>query len=232
MKLHTSLSLRESRALRPGEGQGGLRGRTVSPWSKTPSPAEGTDANRWSASDPPGSGRVILVKYALIAIFFSLFTSRLHAHEIRPALLEINERESGRYDVMWKVPMRGDMILGITPVFPEFMKPIGPSRDRRVPGAFVQNLALSTGGQSIVGETITIDGLSALQIDLLLRLTLADGTSNSAILRPSLTSFEITTQPGSAQLAWSYFLIGVKHILEGVEHLLFILGLLLIVRST
>ena len=184
MRFRTSLSLRESRSLRPGEGQGGLRGRTVSPCSNTPSPAEGTDAKRWSASDPPARGRVIPFLLFLAAFLTSLDAPRLHAHEIRPALLEINERESGRYDMMWKVPMRGDMILGITPVFPEFMKPIGPSRDRRVPGAFVQNLALSTGGRSIVGETITIDGLSALQIDVLLRLTLADGTSHSASLRP------------------------------------------------
>ena len=148
-------------------------------------------------------GRVIPFLLFLAAFLTSLDAAHLHAHEIRPALLEINERESGRYDVMWKVPMRGDMILVITPVFPEFMKPIGPSRDRRVPGAFVQNLALSTGGQSIVGETITIDGLSALQIDVLLRLTLADGTSHSAILRPYSPSFEIPAQPSSAQLAWS-----------------------------
>jgi hydrogenase/urease accessory protein HupE len=76
-----------------------------------------------------------------------------------------------------------------------------------------------------------MDGLSALQIDVLLRITLADGTSHSAILRPSSPSFLIPERPGSAALAWSYFLIGVKHILEGVDHLLFILGLLLIVRS-
>jgi hydrogenase/urease accessory protein HupE len=77
-----------------------------------------------------------------------------------------------------------------------------------------------------------IEGLSTLQIDTMLRIQLASGVSHSAILRPSSPSYVIPAQPSSVQLAWSYFLIGVKHILEGVDHLLFILGLLLIVGST
>lgn len=158
--------------------------------------------------------------------------SSLLGHEIRPALLDIAERDDGRFDVMWKVPMRGDLILGIEPVFPASLRPTGPPSDRLIPGARVQNVTMSSNGQSIVGETITIAGLSSLQIDVLLRIQLADGTSHSAILRPSSPSFVIPEQPSSVELAWSYFLIGIKHILEGVDHLLFILGLLLIVRST
>ena len=42
------------------------------------------------------------------------------ADEIRPALLELAERDSGRIDVTWKVPMRGAMKLSLQPVLPEF----------------------------------------------------------------------------------------------------------------
>ncbi len=35
------------------------------------------------------------------------------ADEIRPALLELSEREGGWVDVIWKVPMRGDRVLGL-----------------------------------------------------------------------------------------------------------------------
>ena len=58
----------------------------------------------------------------------------VQAHEIRPALLHMSERAEGRFDVMWKVPMRGDMILGIEPVWPASLKPVGPPSDRLVPG--------------------------------------------------------------------------------------------------
>ena len=156
----------------------------------------------------------------------------LHAHEIRPALLEINEREPGFFDVTWKVPALGDRVLGLSPVFPESMKPVGPPSQHSSPGAFLQYFSFNTDGAPIAGETIAIEGLSVLQIDVLLRIALADGTSHSIILRPSSPSCVIPERPSSAALAWSYLRIGIKHILEGVDHLLFILGLLLIVGST
>ena len=83
----------------------------------------------------------------------------------------------------------------------------------------------------IAGETILIDGLTGVQIDVLMRIELADGASHSIILRPSSPSCVIPERPSAAAMAWSYFVIGIQHILEGVDHLLFILGLLLIVRS-
>jgi hydrogenase/urease accessory protein HupE len=164
-------------------------------------------------------------------VFALLFSSQLQAHEIRPAVLEINERQPGLFDVTWKVPALGNRVLGLAPVFPECMKPVGPPSNHASPGAVVQYFSFKTDGQSIAGETISIDGLSALQIDVLLRIQQADGTSHSIILRPVSPSCVIPEQPSNAELAWSYFLVGVKHILEGVDHLLFILGLLLIVRS-
>ena len=159
-------------------------------------------------------------------------TGNLRAHEIRPAVLEINERQPGFYDVTWKVPALGDRVLGLSPVFPECLIPVGPPSNHASPGAVVQYFSFKTDGQPIAGETISIDGLSALQIDVLLRIQLADGTSHSIILRPVSPSCVIPKQPSTAELAWSYFLVGVKHILEGVDHLLFILGLLLIVKNT
>jgi hypothetical protein len=145
----------------------------------------------------------------LFLIFFGLTlgsNSRdLQAHEIRPALLDINEREPGFFDVQWKVPALGEMVLPIQPVFPECMKPVGPPSAHAAPGAILRYFSFKTDGAPISGETIFVDGLSALQIDVLLRITLADGTSQSAILRPSSPSYVIPERPGSAALAWSYF---------------------------
>ncbi len=169
---------------------------------------------------------------SLILFAAATFCTDARAHEIRPALLQIVEREPGWFDVVWKVPMRGNMVLRLEPVLPESMEPVGRGSVRVTPGASVQQRTLKTNGASIVGETIAIEGLSSLQIDVLVRIELADGTVHSVILRPSSPSFVIPARPSSLQLAWSYFLIGVKHILEGVDHLLFVLGLLLIVRNT
>jgi hydrogenase/urease accessory protein HupE len=176
--------------------------------------------------------RCVGLAYTVAVILVFADSPQLNAHEIRPALLEVNEREPGFFDVKWKVPALGDRTLPIRPVFPDCMQPVGPPSAHAAPGAILQYFSFKTDGVPIAGETITIDGLSTLQIDVLLRIQLADGTSHSLILRPSSPSCVIPEQPSSVELAWSYFLIGIKHILEGVDHLLFILGLMLIVRST
>ncbi len=153
------------------------------------------------------------------------------AHEIRPALLEITERDGGWFDVVWKVPTRGDRVLGLEPRLPKSLVPLGPPSERVVPGAWIQQATYKSDGGAFVGDTITVEGLSVMQTDVLLRIDLADGTSHSAILRPGSPSFEIPARAAKAEVSWSYWRMGVIHILEGVDHLLFLLALMLIVSG-
>jgi hypothetical protein len=157
--------------------------------------------------------------------------ANLHAHEIRPALLNITEQKPGWFEVTWKVPMRGDRVLNIQPVLPASLVPMGPPSSHTVPGANIQYSTYKTEGTSLTGETITIDGLTALQIDVMVQIKLADGTSHSAILRPATPLFKVPSPETKATIAWIYLRMGIEHILQGVDHLLFVLGLLLIVGS-
>ena len=153
------------------------------------------------------------------------------AHEIRPALLEINETEPGWFEVIWKVPMRGGRKLAITPRLPDSLEAVGPVASRTVPGASVEHSSYRSDGGALVGESIVIDGLSALQIDVLVQISLADGSQHSAILRPKSPSFTVPERESKWEVAGSYWRMGVVHILEGVDHLLFVLALLIIVSG-
>jgi len=155
----------------------------------------------------------------------------LSAHEIRPALLTITEQKPGWFEVTWKVPMRGDGILAIKPVFPAGMVPYGPPSSHTVPGANIQYATYQIEEGSLAGEAITIDGLTILQIDVMVRIKFADGSTHSAILRPKSPSLKIPARGTKAAIAWIYLRMGVEHILQGIDHLLFILGLLLIVGN-
>jgi hypothetical protein len=162
-------------------------------------------------------------------VFAMVHAAPAHAHEIRPALLDITETSPGWFDVRWKVPMRGDMILALEPVFPPSLEQVAPPADRFVPGARIQHLTYRLDRGSLIGERISIIGLSALQIDVLLRLNLADGTTHSAILRPGSPSFQIPKRATKGDVAWSYTRMGVIHILEGIDHLLFVFAMMLLV---
>lgn len=166
----------------------------------------------------------------LLAAQFLLLPSR--AHEIRPALLDIKEKAAGRFEVIWKVPTRGQGSLAVLPILPESLELVGKPAVRDVPGAQIQRATFLSKGSPLTGQSIRIDGLKALQIDVLLRMELADGTRHTAILKPASPAFLIPEKPDSLQLAWSYLQMGFQHIIEGADHLLFILGLMLILRST
>jgi len=174
-----------------------------------------------------------LMRFWLPAAFLLLVgfspATELHAHEIRPALLNIVEQEPGWFEVTWKVPIRGDRVLALSPVLPPSLIPLGPPASHTVPGAHIQYSTYKTEGESLVGETVSIEGLTALQIDVLLQIQLADGSSHSAILRPKSPSFEVPTHETKGAVAWSYWTMGTTHILGGIDHLLFVLALMLIV---
>jgi HupE / UreJ protein len=153
------------------------------------------------------------------------------ADEIRPAMLEIVEHDNGWVDVTWKVPVAQNVPLALTPVLPEFLEPVGPGSGRQVPGAWVQNSSFRMGAPSLTGATITIDGLDGIATDVMVRITLSDGTVHSAMLRSGNVSFTIPEQATRTELAISYWQIGTIHILEGFDHLLFLLTLLLIVTG-
>ncbi|MGI9509059.1 MAG: HupE/UreJ family protein [Geminicoccaceae bacterium] len=153
------------------------------------------------------------------------------AHEIRPALLEIEERQPGLFDVVWKVPVRGDAIPDIQPVFPAFMEQIGRTTTEMLPGTKLERSTYNANGKPIVGETLRIDRLSTMQIDVLVRLSLADGSTHSTILRPDTPSFLVPVKASKSEVAWSYWRMGMVHILEGVDHLLFVLALLILITN-
>jgi hypothetical protein len=155
----------------------------------------------------------------------------LLADEFRPALLEVTERDGGWVDVTWKVPTLGTQVLALTPVMPEFLEQVGPGSGYQVAGAWVETKSYNSGNRPLNGETITVDGLVGIPADVVVRVKLADGMEHSAILRSANNSFTVPEQVTRTELAVSYWKMGTIHILEGLDHLLFLVTLLLIVNG-
>ena len=153
------------------------------------------------------------------------------ADEFRPATLDVNERDNEWVDITWKVPLVENAPVAATPVLPEFLKPIGPGSSREVLGAHIYNATFHSDGRVLNGSTLIIDGLAAIPMDVMVRVTLRDGTEHSAMLRSGNVSFTIPEQATRTELAISYWQMGTIHILEGFDHLLFLLTLLLIVNG-
>lgn len=153
------------------------------------------------------------------------------ADEFRPALLEITETQQNWYAVTWKVPMDGERPVAITPVLPELLERMGPAATRIIQGSAVEESSFRAENGSLVGETITIEGLTAIPIDVIVQIILEDGSQHSTILRSATPSYTVPERATKRAVAFSYWKIGTIHILEGFDHLLFVLALLLLVPN-
>ncbi len=170
--------------------------------------------------------------FPVIVLLAGLYpTMQANAHEIRPGLLDIKERDTGWFDVTWKVPVRGEQVLPVLPILPDSLELLGTSTVQNIPGAQIQCATYKSNGEPLTGKTIVIDGLSALQTDVLLAIEFNDGVRHSTILRPGSPKFTIPLKASKSEVAVSYWRMGVVHILEGIDHLLFVLALLLIVAG-
>ena len=167
---------------------------------------------------------------SLFCVMLLLISLPLSAHEVRPAYLQLTQTATNTFDVLWKVPARGDRRLGVYPLFPEPFEVIsGPSGV--FDGAYYMERWVIRHTGEIAGETIQIAGLSSTLTDVLVRIQRHDGTTQVARLLPESPSLEIQATPGGWQVARTYLWFGIEHILIGIDHLLFVLALLLFVRG-
>jgi len=160
------------------------------------------------------------------------FTASAWAHEVRPAYLELRQTGSDTYDVLWKVPGLGDeMRLGLYVKWPEGSSDTSRHRGAFVNNAFIERWSVKRVG-GLAGGTIEIEGLRGTSTDVLVRMERLDGASQLTRLTPSAPSFVVAASPGWAEVLRSYAALGVEHILGGIDHLLFVLALLIVTRGS
>lgn len=153
------------------------------------------------------------------------------AHEVRPAYLEMKQTSAESYDVLWKVPGRGDNLrLGLYVEFPTDVVNVTVPRAAMISNAFTERWTIRRSG-GISDATIRIAGLSATMTDVLVRIERLDGTTQVTRLTPSAPSFVVKAAPRALEVARTYTTLGVEHILTGFDHLLFVLALLIITRG-
>lgn len=166
----------------------------------------------------------------LLAMFLALsgLAHPVAAHESRPAYLDIRELGSGKYDVVWKRPMRGDYVIGFSVVWPEGCT-TSSEAEHQVPGASLTRMLIDCGEAGLIGRELSIARLPETSAEVLVRLAFGDGTTETHILRPASATMTVQGPRGALAVAIQYAVLGFEHILAGIDHLLFVLGLTLIV---
>jgi hydrogenase/urease accessory protein HupE len=108
---------------------------------------------------------------------------------------------------------------------------ITPPSSSYAAGTAVQRWRMQIDG-GLTGKAIEFPNLAATRIDVLVRVERSDGTSQVGRVLPLAPSFVVTASPGAFEVAQTYTVLGIEHILAGLDHLLFVLALLLLVQGT
>lgn len=153
-----------------------------------------------------------------------------HAHEVRPAYLELREDGPGEFSVLWKTPMVARMRLALSPAFSGPVVALTPVATRTTGDAAIQTWRLKA--DSLRGQSLRIDGLEATLTDVLVRVAFADGSAWLGRLTPQRPDALIPHRPSVWGVAATYLALGVEHILTGLDHLLFVTALLLLTAGT
>jgi hypothetical protein len=153
------------------------------------------------------------------------------AHPLAPSLLDVRERGDGVAEVRWKVPRAQPPGADVRPVLPERCRGTGTRRVEHDEASVAALWEVDCGVGTLVGERIGVSGLDPGGGHALLRLRLADGRMVRTLLTAERSVWAVPGRNAVLDVAADYLGLGIRHMLGGPDHLAFVLGLLLLVRT-
>ncbi len=167
----------------------------------------------------------------LCAAILLLQLLSVQAHPLAPALLDLRETAAGTYDVHWRTSVlrvRGGELM---PGWPDACS----ASEQAAPQYFndeaaVEQRWLLRCAAPLPGQSMRINGLASSGINVIFSIRSADGGSAQTLLGPGDASFVVPQPVAQPPVFAHYMTLGVEHLLFGFDHVLFVLGLLLLVR--
>ena len=153
------------------------------------------------------------------------------AHALSPSLLVLRERADATIDVTWKTPLLRLPGADLRPVLPGDCSVVRQPEESEEPDSLITRWGIACRARGLVGREIGVEGLGQSKTDALLHVELADGRTMVTVLRARESMFTVPDRGGAFSVWRRYVSLGVEHIATGYDHLLFVLGLLLLAES-
>lgn len=150
------------------------------------------------------------------------------AHVFAPSLLEVRETGAESFAVRFKQPNVQPTGARAFPRFPDTCRREGDPRIHREGTGSTASWTVHCPG-GLQARALTVEGIASTQASVLLRLERTDGTSIRHVLTADEPVFVVPAAESFSSVAFSFGRLGVEHIAGGLDHLLFVLGLVLLV---
>ena len=150
-----------------------------------------------------------------------------HAHEVRPGYLQLKQIDGQTYEMFWKVPSVGDAAPKLRVVLPGDPEITELGRPQFAGAFIVFNYRVKFEGP-LSGQTLFIEGLKKTLIDVLVRIEYLNGEEVVFMLQPDNDRMIVPGRTTSWDVIKTYTYLGMIHIWMGIDHLLFVLALMII----
>lgn len=165
-----------------------------------------------------------MTRALLLLLLIAVWNTAARADDMRPGYLEIRETAPLKYAINWKAPIK---VGTVVPSFPADCKMSSEPQRSFETAALLARWDIVC-ARSLAGREVRLAGLESTPVDALLRYQSLSGEVQAARLTPSQPTTTIAAKPARIQVARTYFVTGVEHILMGYDHLLFVLCLVLL----
>lgn len=156
------------------------------------------------------------------------------AHDARPLSVALFEITGNVYRVRMHVPPSLDSLNEPRLIWPAGcdLPDVETSGTLSFRGAPLGLNGLVSCDSPLEGQTIRIEyALFNPSLSTVARLVPVEGSPRTSILGPDVAEWTVPRAPTRFEVARDYGAMGVRHIWEGVDHLLFVVGLLLLART-
>lgn len=171
------------------------------------------------------------VVFSLIACL--IFSSASTADSLAPSLLELREYSADRISMSQKLSLKKASTTNASATN------LSPSLSGGCESILIDEYdinqirrsewELNCRTNTLIGTTISVDGLSVTGSSVLLKIHLHDGQFYQRILSAENSRFTIPSTQGRIEVFSDYVLMGVQHLLIGLDHILFVACLVLLV---
>lgn len=155
----------------------------------------------------------------LLLWLFALATALpAFGHEMSMAEMQLRETRRGEFLWQWGAGEKRPIAQDLTPVWPQ---------------ACTAEASMLRCGEAGLAGTLSVRGVGERYSAAVVRVFWLDGQTRVYTLtkaQPTVQLFGAADDPrGMGEIASAYTLLGVEHILGGIDHLLFVIGLLFLV---
>lgn len=154
----------------------------------------------------------------LLAAGFALIGLGAQAHEMTMAEMQLRETSPGEFIWQWTATNERMPGRDLQPQWPE--------------GCSADETRLRCGPGGLAG-TLAMDGVGKTYSAALVKVFWVDGQESVYTITAGQPTVHLygaaDDRRGMGEIAWAYLVLGVEHILSGIDHLLFVVALLFLV---